>query len=166
MALLSPCKKGVGTPPSLLNIFKELKNDVDGFTMPKHGDLSSWARQGVFLLNTTLTVRKGAANSHAGKGWEKFTDETISQISKRNPSVVFMLWGNHAQKKQELINSSKHLVLKTAHPSPLSCQKFFGCRHFSKANEFLVKHGQDPIDWNSVNTQEEGKSETSASQAL
>lgn len=141
-------KKGVEIPPSLKNIYKELANDVE-FVAPKHGFLESWAKQGVFLLNTTLTVREGHAASHKGHGWETFTDHVISKLNEREDPIVFILWGGNARSKAQLIDKSKHLVLESPHPSPLSAYAgFFGCKHFSKANSFLTAHNKTPIDWN------------------
>lgn len=138
---------GVKIPPSLMNIYKELQNDL-GCYIPKNGYLMPWARQGVFLLNTVMTVQEGRANSHAGKGWEIFTDHVIQEINKKDTPVVFLLWGRNARNKAAMIDQTKHLVLECAHPSPLSAYNgFFGCRHFSKANAFLKQHGQQPIDW-------------------
>ena len=140
-------KPGVPFPPSLQNIFKEIETDL-GKPMPSNGDLTRWAEQGVFLLNATLTVRAHQAASHQKKGWEEFTDEVIRKISDSREHVVFMLWGSYAQKKSILIDSSKHLVLKAPHPSPLSSYRgFFGCQHFSKANNYLISNGMKPIDW-------------------
>ncbi len=140
-------KDGVASPPSLVNIFKELKNDV-GCTVPQSGCLTKWAERGVMLLNSVLTVREGAAGSHRGKGWETFTDSVISRLNNRKEPIVFMLWGNYAKSKIPLITSDRHLVLTAAHPSPLSASYgFFGCRHFSKANDFLVRNGMTPVDW-------------------
>ena len=140
-------KPGVPFPPSLQNIFKEIETDL-GKPMPSNGDLTRWAEQGVFLLNATLTVRAHQAASHQKKGWEEFTDEVIRKISDSCEHVVFMLWGSYAQKKSILIDSSKHLVLKAPHPSPLSSYRgFFGCQHFSKANNFLISNGMKPINW-------------------
>ncbi len=140
-------KPGVPFPPSLLNIFKEIKSDL-GKETPPNGDLTRWAEQGVFLLNATLTVKAHEAGSHQKKGWEEFTDEVIRVISEKQEHVVFLLWGGYAQKKAELIDTSKHLVLKAPHPSPLSCYRgFFGCKHFSKANTYLLEHGKSPINW-------------------
>ncbi len=134
-------------PPSLVNIYKELNEDL-GIPIPSHGDLTYWANQGVLLLNTSLTVRRGIAHSHRGMGWEIFTHSVISYIDKKKEPVVFLLWGRPAQLKRSLLGNSAHLVLMAAHPSPLSAQRgFFGCRHFSKANEFLEKNGVKPIDW-------------------
>ena len=133
-------------PPSLVNIFQEIKSDT-GVTPLQSGDLSRWAKQGVLLLNTTLTVRKHAAMSHKGKGWEQFTGKIIELLAKRKEPIVFMLWGSHAQQFAPIIEP-QHLVLKAPHPSPLSAYRgFFGCKHFSKCNEFLIKNGQSPIDW-------------------
>lgn len=140
-------KKGVVPPPSLVNIFKELKNDI-GMAIPDHGDLTHWAEQGVLLLNASLTVRSGEPTSHSRIGWHEFTDAVIRKISDLKEHVVFLLWGKYAQEKQVLINEKKHLILKAAHPSPFSADKgFFGCKHFSKTNTYLMKHGIDPIDW-------------------
>ncbi len=140
-------KRGVEIPPSLVNIFKELNSDV-GFKIPDNGCLEAWTRQGVLLLNTVLTVRAGEANSHKGHGWEYVTDEIISRLNKREKPMVFMLWGGNAKAKERLITNPSHLILKAAHPSPLSAYSgFFGCRHFSRTNEFLIKNGQTPIDW-------------------
>ncbi len=140
-------KKGTPLPPSLQNIFKELKADL-GIDPPPHGELTAWAEQGVLLLNTVLTVREGQANSHRGMGWENFTDRIIELLNEREKPMVFLLWGGNARSKAKLVTSPQHLVLQCAHPSPLSAYNgFFGCRHFSKANEFLEKNGIEPIDW-------------------
>lgn len=140
-------KPGVPFPPSLMNIFKEIKADL-GKDMPPNGDLSRWAKQGVFLLNATLTVRAHQAGSHQKKGWEEFTDSVIRSVSQEKEDVVFLLWGAYAQKKADLIDSNKHLILKAPHPSPLSAHRgFLGCKHFSKANEYLTSKGLDPIVW-------------------
>ena len=140
-------KPGVPIPPSLLNMYKELNSEL-GCSIPKNGYLMSWAQQGVLLLNTVLTVRAGEANSHHGKGWELFTDEIIRQLNKRNDPIVFLLWGNNARKKKELITNSNHYVLEAAHPSPLSASRgFMGCGHFKKANEILISLLKSPIDW-------------------
>lgn len=140
-------QKGIQFPPSLQNIFKELQRDT-GTPYPSQGDLSCWAQQGVFLLNASLTVRAAEPMSHAQIGWAIFTDAVIRIIAEQCPKVVFMLWGKFAQEKGSLIDSSKHLVLKAPHPSPLSAhQGFIGCGHFSACNQFLVKNGMDPIDW-------------------
>lgn len=138
----------IALPPSLKNIFKELETDILDFKIPKSGDLSYWAKQGVLLLNATLTVNAHQAGSHQKKGWEKFTDQVIQAISENKEAVVFLLWGAYAQKKASLINAQKHLVLTAVHPSPLSVYRgFFGCRHFSQTNVFLQQHGEKPIDW-------------------
>lgn len=140
-------RRGMKIPPSLLNIYKELHSDLD-LPLAKSGDLSSWSKQGVFLLNTVLTVEAHQAHSHANKGWEYFTDNVVSLISKHKTHVVFMLWGTFAQKKSALIDNKKHLILKASHPSPLSAShSFFGCRHFSKANKYLSTNGLSEIDW-------------------
>jgi uracil-DNA glycosylase len=137
---------GVKIPPSLLNIFKELKDDI-GCEIPKSGNLEKWAIQGVFLLNTSLTVRKNQPGSHRNIGWEKFTDATIKAISDNKKNVVFMLWGRWAMGKIDLIDKTKHYILTASHPSPLARTGFLGCRHFSKCNEYLIKHNIEPIDW-------------------
>jgi uracil-DNA glycosylase len=138
---------GLPFPPSLLNIFKELKTDL-GVPMPPNGDLSRWAAQGVFLLNATLTVRANSAGSHQNQGWENVTDAVIRTISQDREGVVFLLWGAYAQKKEELIDSKKHYILKAPHPSPLAAHRgFWGCKHFSKANDYLISTGQSPISW-------------------
>lgn len=141
-------QKGIAPPPSLLNIYKELQQDL-GITPPVGiGDLTPWAEQGVLLLNTVLTVRGGQANSHKGKGWEQFTDRIITLLNEREKPMVFILWGANARAKKELISNPSHLVLESAHPSPLSAYNgFFGCRHFSKTNVFLERTGQTPINW-------------------
>ena len=141
-------KDGVERPPSLVNIFKELKEDI-GCEISKSGDLSAWAKSGVLLLNTALTVREHQANSHKNCGWAWFTDSVIELISKNKENVVFILWGGNARSKKPLIDKNKHLILECAHPSPLSAYNgFFGCKHFSKTNDYLIKHGKEPIDWN------------------
>lgn len=138
---------GVQPPPSLINIFKELHTDI-GMPIPKHGNLTKWAQQGVLLLNAVLTVRANEPASHAKIGWTDFTNAVIKKISDKSEGVVFLLWGKYAQEKQVLIDETKHHVLKAAHPSPFSADKgFFGCKHFSKTNQLLVKQGIDPIDW-------------------
>ncbi|MFD2886062.1 uracil-DNA glycosylase [Chitinophaga cymbidii] len=140
-------QKGVKPPPSLVNIYKELNKDV-GIPIPETGDLTKWAEHGVLLLNAMLTVRNGEPASHSKIGWESFTDAVIRKISDLKEGVVFMLWGKFAQDKQVLIDATRHYILKAAHPSPFSADKgFFGCRHFSKANELLVKDGKAPVDW-------------------
>lgn len=139
---------GVKPPPSLVNIIKELRADLGIDIPPNKGNLTPWAQRGVLLLNAYLTVRKSEPMSHAALGWETFTNAVIDKISDEKEHVVFMLWGKFAQQKQELIDSTKHLILKSAHPSPFSADKgFFGCKHFSRANQYLVEHGVDPIDW-------------------
>ncbi len=141
---------GVAIPPSLVNIYKELNSDL-GIPIPKSGNLEKWAEQGVLLLNATLTVRANQAGSHQNQGWENFTDEVIRQLSARHTGLVFLLWGSYAQAKTALIDTSKHHVLKSVHPSPLSAYRgFFGCRHFSKTNALLLSTGKEPIDWNPV----------------
>ncbi len=138
----------IAVPPSLVNIYKELATDIEGFQIPQHGYLQHWAEQGVLLLNTVLTVRAGAAHSHATFGWEVFTDEVIRQLDKEREHLVFMLWGSHAQKKGAFIDRNRHLVLTAPHPSPLSAYRgFFGCKHFSQANAYLQVNGLKPIDW-------------------
>jgi len=135
-------------PPSLKNMYKELATDIDGFVIPEHGYLQSWAEQGVFLLNTVLTVEQGQAHSHKHLGWEQFTDNVIAHINEHCEGVVFILWGTHAQKKGKSINSARHHILKGPHPSPLSAHRgFFGCKHFSKTNELLLAQGKKPINW-------------------
>lgn len=140
-------KSGVKVPPSLNNVYKELASDV-GFTPVQHGFLEPWARQGVLLLNTALTVEQGRAAAHRGKGWETFTDRAIETVSAQAPPCVFLLWGGHARQKKALIDQSRHLVLEAPHPSPLSAYRgFFGTRHFSRANAFLAEQGREPIAW-------------------
>ncbi|MBO5321214.1 MAG: uracil-DNA glycosylase [Clostridia bacterium] len=140
-------KKGVAVPPSLKNIYKELKTDI-GFEIPLHGELVSWAKQGVLMLNNVLTVREANPNSHKGKGWEKFTDRVISELNCKDTPIVFLLWGANAQKKAEIITNPIHKKLICVHPSPLSASRgFFGCRHFSKTNEILKSNGIKEIDW-------------------
>lgn len=140
-------QKGVAIPPSLMNIYKELNSDI-GFSIPDHGYLKNWADQGVLLLNAVLTVRAGAANSHKGKGWETFTDTVIKHLNDKEDPVVFILWGANAKAKSAMITNPKHLVLTAPHPSPLSAYNgFFGCRHFSKTNLFLISNGRGKIDW-------------------
>ncbi len=147
MGLSFSVPKGIRQPPSLINIFKELHDDV-GVPMPLTGDLTPWAEQGVLLLNAALTVRAKEPNSHAKIGWHQFTDAVIKRISDDKEGIVFLLWGSFAHQKQELIDQNKHHVLKAAHPSPYSADKgFFGCKHFSKTNDYLVKQKQQPIDW-------------------
>lgn len=140
-------RPGTALPPSLRNIYRELHDDL-GIDLPRSGDLTAWARQGVLLLNTTLTVRGGQAGSHQGKGWEVFTDQVIRTVSAKPDTVVFVLWGAHARKKKALIDRTRHVVVESAHPSPLSAHNgFFGSRPFSRANEALVAAGRDPVDW-------------------
>lgn len=147
MGLSFSVNKGVTIPRSLKNIYKELQNEF-GYDIPSHGDLSSWAEQGVLLLNTVLTVREGDAGSHQGKGWEQFTDAILQAINDREEPVVYLLWGNEAKKKKELLNNPNHCVLEAAHPSPFAANRgFFGCNHFTLCNEFLVKNNMSPIDW-------------------
>ncbi|RAS69320.1 uracil-DNA glycosylase [Vibrio diazotrophicus] len=139
---------GVKTPPSLVNMYKELAQDIDGFQIPNHGYLKSWADQGVLLLNTVLTVEQGKAHSHAKTGWETFTDRVIDALNQHRQGVIFLLWGSHAQKKGQMIDRSKHHVLMAPHPSPLSAHRgFLGCKHFSQTNQILKQLGQMPIDW-------------------
>jgi uracil-DNA glycosylase len=140
-------REGVDFPPSLVNIFKEIKSDL-GHEKPVNGDLGRWASQGVLLLNATLTVRAHQAGSHQKKGWEQFTDSVIGILNNEKKDIVFFLWGAYAQKKGESIDRSKHLVLESVHPSPLSASRgFFGNKHFSRCNEYLIEHGIEPIDW-------------------
>ncbi|HPF90216.1 MAG: uracil-DNA glycosylase [Flavobacteriales bacterium] len=139
--------EGVPPPPSLANIFVELQRDL-GIPRSRHGDLSSWARQGVLLLNATLTVRAATAGSHQGKGWERFTDAAIRGLSERHQGLIFLLWGRFAQQKASLIDADRHYILQAPHPSPLSAHKgFIGCGHFSRVNELLIAQGKPPIDW-------------------
>jgi len=139
--------QGIPKPPSLVNIFKELHSDL-GIPIPEHGNLEKWADQGVLLINATLTVRDSQAGSHQKRGWETFTNRVIEVVSQEKSGVVFLLWGRFAQAKESLIDNSKHLILKSAHPSPLSAYNgFFGCRHFSKTNDYLKKQGETGIDW-------------------
>ncbi len=140
-------RPGVDIPPSLKNIYEELRTDL-GCKIPNNGHLTKWADQGVLLLNTVLTVRAHEPNSHQGKGWEKFTDAIIKKVNEQDRPIVYMLWGKPAQTKIKMLNNEKHLILTAPHPSPLSAYRgFFGCKHFSKANEFLESHGIQPIDW-------------------
>jgi uracil-DNA glycosylase len=139
--------EGIQAPPSLVNIFKELHNDL-GMPVPSHGNLEKWAEQGVLLLNATLTVRANQAGSHQNKGWENFTDAVIRKLSDEREGLVFILWGRYAQAKEYLIDPARHHILKAAHPSPFSAHSgFFGCRHFSKTNELLKEQGMEPVDW-------------------
>lgn len=146
MGLSFSVPKTVKAPPSLVNVYKEIKADLD-LPIPPHGDLTDWAQQGVFLLNAILTVEAGNAGSHQKSGWQFFTDAVIKRLSDEREHLVFMLWGNFARNKRVYIDKSKHLILEAAHPSPLAGNAFSGCRHFSQANEYLVKNGLDPIDW-------------------
>ena len=140
-------RPGVPAPPSLQNIFKEIRDEL-GYPIPAHGDLTSWADQGVLLLNSVLSVEAGRAASHQGKGWEQFTDEVIDVVNREREGVVFMLWGSYAQRKGSIIDRQRHCVLTAPHPSPLSAHRgFFGCGHFVKANAYLESRGQEPIDW-------------------
>lgn len=141
-------KPGVAPPPSLVNIYKELAQDISGFQIPPHGYLVEWAKQGVLLLNTVLTVEQGRAHSHANIGWEQFTDKVITQLNQHRKNVVFLLWGSHAQRKGQFIDRSRHKVLTSVHPSPLSAHRgFFGCRHFSQTNDYLNTKGLGEINW-------------------
>jgi len=141
-------QKGITTPPSLKNIYKELETDIEGFKTPQHGNLLQWAEQGVLLLNATLTVRASEAGSHQNRGWEIFTDEIIKALSQKRDHIIFLLWGKYAQQKAALIDQKKHYVLTAAHPSPFSAYNgFFGSKHFSKANQLLVQNNLAPIDW-------------------
>jgi uracil-DNA glycosylase len=147
MGLCFSVPRGVAQPPSLRNMLTEIESDL-GIPRPGHGDLTHWADQGVLLLNTSLTVRAHEAASHAGKGWERLTDAAIRALADQREGLVFLLWGRHAQAKRPMIDESRHLVLTAPHPSPLSASKgFFGCRHFSRANEYLAGRGLPPIDW-------------------
>ena len=140
-------KRGIEPPPSLKNIFKEIQDDI-GIAPPQHGELTKWAKEGVLLLNTVLTVRRGEANSHKGVGWEIFTDRVIELLNEREKPMVFLLWGSNARQKKRLITNPKHYVLETVHPSPLSAYNgFFGCKHFSKTNSILRELGETEIDW-------------------
>ncbi len=146
-------KPGVRIPPSLLNMYKELKSDL-GCNIPNNGFLVKWAQQGVLLLNTTLTVRRGNPNSHQKIGWTYFTDRIIKELNNREEPMVFLLWGRNAQQKSELITNSNHLILKSTHPSPFSAHRgFLGSKHFSRTNDFLVKNGMKPIDWQIEDTE-------------
>lgn len=141
-------QSGIKQPPSLVNIFKEVRADLDIPMSASNGNLESWAKQGLLMLNATLTVRASQAGSHQGKGWETFTDTIISKLSASKQGLVFLLWGKFAQNKAQLIDGTKHLILKAAHPSPFSAYNgFFGCKHFSKTNEYLMQNGKQPIDW-------------------
>jgi uracil-DNA glycosylase len=147
MGLSFSVPKGVKPPPSLVNIYKELNNDI-GMIIPQHGDLTKWAEQGVLLLNAVLTVRANEPASHSKIGWMDFTNDVIQTISNQKQNVVFLLWGNFANQKQVLIDATKHKILKAAHPSPLSAYNgFFGCKHFSATNQYLLEHHMQPINW-------------------
>jgi len=151
-------QKGVPIPPSLKNIFKELKAEYSDFQFPEHGDLSSWADQGVLLLNASLTVEASKPGSHQNQGWEKFTDQVIQTLSEQRTGIVFLLWGKFAQAKAALIDQSKHLVLMAAHPSPFSAYNgFYGCNHFIKANEYLVENGGMGVDWGKLENEQISK---------
>jgi uracil-DNA glycosylase len=139
-------QQGIAIPPSLRNIYKELAADIPGFKIPSHGELTKWADQGVLLLNASLTVRAGEANSHQNKGWEKFTDAAIGALAEKREGIIFLLWGRFAQTKAAFIDACKHHILKAPHPSPLA-QGFIGCKHFSKTNEILANEGKEVIDW-------------------
>ncbi|MDU8925234.1 uracil-DNA glycosylase [Pasteurellaceae bacterium LIM206] len=142
-------KPGITPPPSLLNMYKELSDEYADFQVPEHGYLVPWAAQGVLLLNTVLTVERGMAHSHASLGWETFTDRVIAALNEHRDHLVFLLWGSHAQRKGQFIDRQRHCVLTAPHPSPLSAHRgFFGCGHFIRANEYLVAHGIEPINWN------------------
>lgn len=147
MGLSFSVPRSMRIPPSLRNIYSELKNDINGFEIPKHGDLTSWAAQGVLLLNDTLTVSKNMPASHSRCGWATFTTKIIDLINEKLENVVFILWGENAKKKAKSVDKIKHLVLESGHPSPMSVRLFQGCKHFSKANEYLTEHGKAPIDW-------------------
>lgn len=150
MGLSFSVPKGIDKPPSLVNMFKELKAELD-IPINQSGDLTGWAKQGVLLLNTVLTVRAHSPNSHKGKGWEQFTDSIIKKISDLKKGVVFLLWGANARSKKQLIDTNKHLILECAHPSPLSAYNgFFGCNHYIKTNQYLIKMGKKPIDWSAL----------------
>ena len=147
MGLCFSVPDGITPPPSLVNIYKEIESDL-GRPSPTHGDLTAWAKQGVLLLNSTLTVAAHLAASHAGRGWEQFTDAVIRALATRRDGVVYMLWGSYAQRKAEFVDASRNLILKSVHPSPLSAHRgFFGNHHFSRANEYIIAHGGKPIDW-------------------
>ncbi|XP_055959389.1 uracil-DNA glycosylase isoform X2 [Patella vulgata] len=147
MGLCFSVPKGIAVPPSLKNMYKELETDIPGFKSPSHGDLTQWADRGVLLLNATLSVQAHTPNSHKDYGWQKFTDKIIQVINENCKNVVFILWGNFAQKKGKLIDAKKHTTIKTGHPSPLSVKYFLGCKCFSKTNDALSKYNLTPIDW-------------------
>lgn len=146
MGLSFSVPQGVKVPPSLKNVYKELARDM-AFIFPSHGDLTGWAEQGVFLLNAILTVEKNKPGSHKDIGWQGFTDATISYLSDHKENIVYMLWGNYAKSKRQLINPARHLILEAAHPSPLARNAFHGCGHFSQCNDYLKAHNRQPIDW-------------------
>ncbi|MBP5779333.1 MAG: uracil-DNA glycosylase, partial [Campylobacter sp.] len=146
MGLSFSVPKGVKIPPSLINIFKELQMEF-GYEIPKNGDLTDWAKQGVLLLNSSLSVAANKPNSHSKFGWQIFTDSVIKILSQKRQNLVFMLWGNYAKAKANLIDENRHLILKAAHPSPLAGGAFFGCNHFKKCNEYLKSHNKNEIDW-------------------
>lgn len=146
MGLCFSVPKGIKIPPSLKNIFKEINTDL-GYPIPEHGDLSAWARQGVLMLNASLTVEKDLPNSHKNIGWHQFTDHVIQKLSSQKSDLVFLLWGNYARSKKALIDGTKHLVLESPHPSPLAGGGFFGQKHFSKTNQYLIDHGKIPVNW-------------------
>lgn len=150
MGLSFSVPKSIKIPPSLINIYEELSTDIIGFKKPNHGDLTGWAKQGVLLLNDTLTVAKNEPASHANIGWKIFTQIIIELINDKLNNVVFILWGNHAKQKGKILDKSKHLILEAGHPSPFSVKLFRGCKHFSKANEYLRQHGKDEIDWSKL----------------
>lgn len=148
-------KPGVKIPPSLRNIYKEIESEL-GIKKPNNGYLVSWAKQGMLMMNTVLTVREGKANSHKGKGWEKFTDKVIELLNKKKEPMIFILWGNNAKKKKKLIDDSKHFIIEGVHPSPLSANRgFFGCNHFKEVNKILISLGKKEIDWSIPNIEEE-----------
>lgn len=141
-------EKGVKIPPSLRNMYKELENSIEGFKAPSHGSLIEWSKQGVFLLNNVLTVEDSSPDCHKGLGWENFTNETIKYIDEHCENIVFVLWGGNARKKAKMLNKDKHLILESAHPSPLSAYRgFFGCNHFNKINKYLIEKNKSPIEW-------------------
>ncbi|QDE30227.1 uracil-DNA glycosylase [Shewanella polaris] len=141
-------KTGIKPPPSLVNIYKELQNDIEGFIVPNHGNLTAWAKQGVLLLNTVLTVEQGKAHSHAKAGWQAFTDNVLKRLNQQSTPIIFVCWGNYAIKKGQLITASHHHILNGPHPSPLSAYRgFFGCGHFSNINRLLLEDGDKPINW-------------------
>lgn len=146
MGLCFSVSKGIKIPPSLKNIFKEINSDL-GYPIPEHGDLSAWARQGVLMLNASLTVEKDLPNSHKSIGWHQFTDHVIHKLSSEKSNLVFLLWGNYARSKKALIDETRHFILESPHPSPLAGGGFFGQKHFSKTNEYLIENGRNPVNW-------------------